>query len=304
MKIFSKIKKNNLIKTLVQAYRSVYYPTYRYYSNKLPFKILNAQRTIDYIVKNKVSVGRLGDGELNIMFNRRSIGFQEYTPSLSQDLRQLKNTSHFCLALPHSLQNSRDDKFLIKTFWWAYLTRNYKYFNCDFFTKNKIYLDTNFTRIVTEKKNKDFISLLLKKIDKIWENRNVIIIEGAETRFGVGNQLLRNTKSIKRIVVPAVNAYSKKDEIKAEAKKVIKNTLEPIVIVCLGPTATVLAYELSEDAQILDMGHFDLQYEYLKRGFYHPVKVADRYDNEMVNGNIVADEKNKKYLSEIEVDLS
>ena len=37
-------------------------------------------------------------------------------------------------------------------------------------------------------------------LKKIWENKNIIIVEGSQTRLGVGNDLFANTKSIRRIL--------------------------------------------------------------------------------------------------------
>lgn len=303
MKLKNSIKKNRIAINTLQVIRSIYLPFYVFYSKKLPFSILNSQDTVDYILKNKISIGRIGDGELNIMFKNKSIGFQEYTPELAKDLKSIENTSKFRLALPHSLKNTKDDKILIKTFWWSYVKKNFDYLNNSFLAKNKDYLDASFTRVVTEKRDKRKISLILQRVESIWQNRHVIIIEGADTRFGVGNSILDNATNVKRIIVPAKNAYSKKKEIEKTAKKLISSISDPIVIVCLGPTATVVAYDLSKYAQIIDMGHFDLQYEYLKKGYYHPVRVENRYDNEIKNGDVVVDEHDKKYLSEIEVDL-
>ena len=48
----------------------------------------------------------------------------------------------------------------------------------------------------------------LQKIYAI-KDRDVIICEGEKTRMGVGNDLLDNCKSIKRIICPSENAFDK-----------------------------------------------------------------------------------------------
>lgn len=52
-------------------------------------------------------------------------------------------------------------------------------------------------------------------------------------------------------------------------------------IIALGPTATVLAYDLSEAGyQALDMGHFDIEYEWFKMGVTSKVPVTGKFSNE------------------------
>lgn len=58
------------------------------------------------------------------------------------------------------------------------------------------------------------------KIQKLWDGKDIIIIEGENSRNGVGNDLYSNTKSIKRIIGPSKNAFTKIDIIK---KFVINN---------------------------------------------------------------------------------
>jgi len=43
---------------------------------------------------------------------------------------------------------------------------------------------------------------MFKKLKKIWDGKDIIIIESEKSRLGVGNDLFDNTKSIKRILCP------------------------------------------------------------------------------------------------------
>ena len=78
------------------------------------------------------------------------------------------------------------------------------------------------------------------------------------SRLGVGNDLLDNAKSIKRILGPSRQAFSKYDEILDEAKKLDKDVL---ILLALGPAATCLAYDLHKlGYQAVDIGHVDVEY--------------------------------------------
>ena len=72
--------------------------------------------------------------------------------------------------------------------------------------------------------------MFVKKLKRIWEHKDIVIVEGDKSRIGVGNDLFNNSKSIKRIICPsenAFNAYNKilKTVLKVNKKKLIKQLI-------------------------------------------------------------------------------
>lgn len=63
------------------------------------------------------------------------------------------------------------------------------------------------------RKIKKYSSDIFNLFKQIWNNRDIVIIEGDKTLFGVNNELLNNASTIKRIIAPALNAYDYKNEI-------------------------------------------------------------------------------------------
>ena len=113
------------------------------------------------------------------------------------------------------------------------------------------------------------------------------------SRLGVGNDLLDNAKTIKRILGPSKQAFDKYDEILEEAKKTDKSSL---ILLALGPAATCLAYDLHKlGFQAVDIGHVDVEYEWyrMKAKKKMPVK------NKMVHEAVV-NEKDELNDSEYE----
>ena len=103
--------------------------------------------------------------------------------------------------------------------------------------------------------------------------------------MGIGNDLLDGAGSIKRILAPSESAFDRYDEILAEAKKQPQNTL---FLIALGPTATILAYDLCNAGyQTLDVGHLDLIYEKYRRGLnsLYDVKIPYKYCNSDEQGD-------------------
>lgn len=61
-----------------------------------------------------------------------------------------------------------------------------------------------------------------------------------------------------------------------------------LILMALGPTATVLAYDLFlRGYWAFDAGHIDLEHEWMKRGVTEKVAIAGKYVNEVKNGNVV-----------------
>lgn len=293
-----KFLKSKFTQYILMIIRMLYFPFYLIVRRHFYFKIKTPLDTVEYLKKTGSSISRFGDGEFNIIFRNRSIGFQEYNEELKNDLLKVASDHKSLIAIPFGFKRTSPFNQKVKSFWWSYVVRNFNEIS-SLFGQNRTYLDSNFTRVITELKNHKEADSVVEKTKDLWKNRNVIIVEGAYTRFGVGNSLLDDCKTVSRILMPEKNAYSKKDEALVKINELGRRIDDPIVLLALGPTATVLSYILSENYQAIDIGHFDLQYEYKKYGNYKKTKISTRYDNERAGGNHVKNTNNKKYLSEI-----
>jgi len=63
-----------------------------------------------------------------------------------------------------------------------------------------------------------------------------LIVEGEQSRIGIRNDLLNQTKSIKRIICPTKNAFRVYNKI---LNSVLKISKDHLILIALGPTATV-----------------------------------------------------------------
>ena len=74
-----------------------------------------------------------------------------------------------------------------------------------------------------------------------------------------------NAKSVTHQIAPSRDAFDEYDKILAEALKVDRNKM---IIIILGPTATVLAYDLGLNGyQALDLRHIAKDYDRFKRNW-------------------------------------
>ena len=163
--------------------------------------------------------------------------------------------------------------------------------------KNTKYYSSTITRFYINYKDKSHASDFIKKLKKIWEERDIIIVEGDKSRIGIGNDLFNKTKSIKRILCPAKHAFSVYDRILNAVLKVSKDNL---ILIALGPTASVLACDLSKKGyQAIDIGHADIQYELYLRNATKRVKIKYKFFNEYDWGRVVEDINDKNYFNQI-----
>ena len=163
--------------------------------------------------------------------------------------------------------------------------------------KKKKYYSSAITRFFTDFKDRTTIPNYIKAFEKIWNNRDIIIVEGEKSRVGFGNDLFNNTKSIKRIICPAKQAFLVYDKI---LQSVLKNSKDNLILISLGPTATVLAYDLSKlGYQAIDLGHCDIQYELFLRNATNNMRILYKLNNEFDAGRYVDELKDLNYESQI-----
>lgn len=149
-------------------------------------------------------------------------------------------------------------------------------------------------------KDKSLSRQRINLIKKMWKNRDVYIIEGELTRMGVGNDLFEGSKSIHRILCPSKSAFDRYDEILKTAKEVIPLNGHALILLALGMTATVLASDLSRAGyQAIDIGHLDVEYEWMRVGAKTKVAIPTRFVNEANNYDEVRDCRDEEYSYQI-----
>lgn len=260
--------------------------------------VLSIEETIDKIVAGKISISRFGDGEILLAGTRKSIGFQKFDKELSYRLQEVLSSDEsnhlVCVSdvfdgLDRYTRRARRfwrTQFYLYGFLWEKHLEN-----------NKVYGNTFVTRPYMDFKDKSKSGEWFSSLKKIWDGRDVLFVEGDESRLGVGNKLFDNVKSVSRILCPALNAFDKYDAIYNEVIKLDKKYL---VLIALGPTATVLAYDLHKSGyQAVDIGHVDIEYEWYNMRASHKVSVPSKYVNEALTGQAISAVKDSDYNRQV-----
>lgn len=268
-----------------------FYPKFR--SNK---------ETLRLIIEERKSLARFGDGEFDIVFKISRHKFQRWDERLAERIRQVLNSEHSNLligiAKNYGSLNLYNEKAAdgIR----QYMTEEARQRHRQVLSADRVYSDAYITRpyamyrdMLTKEPEKRFDAL-----KKIWADKKIIIVEGAQTRLGIGNDLFEKASDVKRILAPATNSFDRYDDILQECLRHIDET--DLFLLAIGPSSGVLAYDLTcEGCQAVDVGHIDLEYEWFLAGKGERVPVPYKYNNEVKDGDRVEEVHDPVYAASI-----
>lgn len=242
-------------------------------------RVLSLGETLNIVKKENLSVIRFGDGEMSSIANH-DLPFQKKDSRMAEKLLTVLKSNHegLLICIPGIFEKLNH---FTKTSFWFTLHHLFKYGHLwnEYLHHKKAYGDAFITRPYLTYKDKSACAQIFSKMISLWEDKEVVLIEGSKSRLGVGNDLFGKVKSLGRILCPPENAYSKYDQIKNEVLKVNKDKL---ILLSVGPTAKILAYDLFLlGYRVLDIGHIDMEYEMFLRKENGLVKVKYKYFNEI-----------------------
>lgn len=245
-------------------------------------KVMSLEKTMNKIIKDRCSVSRFGDGEFKWIYGLKQDSFQDFNQKLQNDLISvMKEPKENCIICISPIFNGLDMFTDEAAFFWEkhYIRYSRKWLKL--LNNTQIYYDANITRPYMEYADKRLSKKIFLDWKKVFRNRNILIVEGEYTRFGVGNSFLENAKSVHRIVCPNKNAFKKIDYIEQAILNYSKEIRDPLVLVALGPTATVISSDLcSDNLQLIDIGHADIEYEWYLRKAQSKISIKDKFVNE------------------------
>jgi len=253
-------------------------------------RIYDEEETLNEIIFKNKSIARFGDGEFLYIFGK-DIGFQKYNKELAQRLLNILNSKQknllIGITLPYKQKNLNRFNYIAKKYYKSFIKKNM--FQLAQILKKNEYFSTTISRFYIDLKSKKGVPKYIKKLKRIWDKKDVVIVEGEKSRLGIGNDLFDNMKSIQRILCPVTDAFnSYNDIINIIIRKVNKNKL---ILIALGPTATVLSYDLNKlGYQAIDIGHADIEYEWYLCKAKGKISIKNKYVNE-------SGEKNKTYTN-------
>lgn len=252
--------------------------------------------TIDELLSTEKSMVRFGDGEI-VMIKGVDLMLQKASPEIGEGLAKILAYpwDDLMVTIPGIFDTLSDHHKASRKFWQDHLLFCRKTYE-KYCNPNKVYYTTFISRCYYFGQDRSLCDGWFAKIRKIWENRDIIIVEGTRTHNGVGNDLFDSASSIERIICPPSDAYGALPEILNECLRYDKDRM---FLLSVGVAAKFLAVELFQRGyRVLDIGNMDLEYEWYVR------QVPDKIPLE--KHDIVGEEANRKagyddYLEQVKV---
>lgn len=198
--------------------------------------------TLKYISEGR-SIARLGDGELNIAMGGSGISQREVPPEMRKEMLQvLANPGKCLVGIPNPF--SRTPK---KQSWLKYATKDV--------IAGCMLLPKYVSSFITRPDSAPWIDTpaFWSMMRGLWRNKEVTLVYGGPTSKSLQPEWL--LKDGARIVHPILGkrsgAYCGIDELEG----LIGKPKHPVLL-CLGPTATILAWRLAQKGVwAMDLGH-------------------------------------------------
>jgi glycosyltransferase family protein len=280
---------------------AIAYVDYRMYCTGIKrcnIKVHTVEDTIQELRNTEKSMVRFGDGEITMM-RGRSLQLQTVRPEIMEGLKRLLRYEYeeIIVTIPEIFGDLSVYEKRSRQFWRDHLLFSRKIYTT-YCNPHKNYFSTSVSRFYYAMADKENCGHWIREIKEIWRGKDLVVVEGARTHNGVGNDLLDTAGSIERIIGPSSNAYERLEEIFQACCQYPKDRL---FLVSLGVAAKFLVEKLYlKGYRALDIGNLDMEYEwYLSRA---AGKTA------IAKHDIVSEEQNQEagfheYLRQITVRL-
>ncbi len=257
-------------------------------------KVMSITQTIDVIVKEGKSISRFGDGELLLMMNARDIYFQKSSKALAEKLTTVINSNlpNHLVCINAALVSQKGLKQQSKAHWIDFANKYSQTLQKLIQGRNYVFGNALISRFYLHKTDKTDVPYIVGQLKKIWHEKDILIVEGAYSRLGIGNDLFSNSKSLSRIICPTENAFDNYDAI---LEKTLAFGKDKLVILALGPTATILAYDLcAHQIQALDLGHIDIEYSWYLSGATERIAIKGKKGGEVAEYDLTLSAEDSK----------
>ncbi len=206
------------------------------------------------LVASGRSIARYGDGELKMAGRAAGIKSQCWHTDLQQRLVEILKASGDCLVgIPNIHSDTPKTEFWPKYKWASELLVDREYVS-SFITRpdSAPWINTP-----------EYWDLL----ESLWKDKDITLVRGSSKSL-VADDLIGSARSVREILAPRQHAW-------AEYESLLERIGTPDrVLICLGPTATVMAVDLcAKGVHAIDLGHVGMFRRKHERG--DPLWVSD-----------------------------
>lgn len=248
-----------------------------YWRTQRKIKIYSIENTLEYLTTHNVSFCRFGDGELELIAGK-SISFQQANEKLSYRLQEVLSSQdkNIIIGLPYALFTGKSHLLEIVSDFWYLHGEKYRDIIFQYYHPNQQYYAAEMTLPVAMYKEYD-LDKYFKQLRSLWENKKIALIYGEGILHKFKFNIFDNASTTYHIVAPSKNAFKSYTTILQQVQKLEKDTL---LLIILGPTATVLAYDLAHMGyRALDIGHVAKAYDWYMTKMRVPTNLPSSFFN-------------------------
>lgn len=229
-------------------------------------RILSYAETLKLLAEPDISLARFGDSEIKMLSEGFSIGFQRFSIELQNALRDVLSEprENLSIGFPPVFKNEQWANMWLRLF--EDTREAFKQFRS--FSNTAVSRPPCFNELGESAVN---------GWKNVWDGKKVLVVTGQGGRFDLKSPLLSNAAEISEVYGPAINAF---EDLSSIEKRIFEASRPDLILLSLGPAATVLAHRLSQEGlKALDVGHLTASYSYYKGKGLYPEKMA------MINSN-------------------
>lgn len=225
-------------------------------------QVLSEDETVDRLLAG-ASIARFGDGEFKLCHGRPCVS-QDPAPALRARLRGILVDSSKCLVGIPNIKAATPKR----DFWQRYDRPDIRAL-----LRPRVYASA----FVSRPDSAPWIARpdYWEKIRNLWRGRHVVLLRGSGK--SLTPQLVTEAASVWEILGPRQHAFADMASLMREVlehhDRLARVGGRPVVLLCLGPTATVMAVDLcARGVQALDLGHLGM---FLKRAGTEPAQALE-----------------------------
>lgn len=223
-------------------------------------------QTLDAVLAERLSLARFGDGEFLLMTNEgQSLRFQRNAPGLRHELTRAMNPDWLA---PGRVMVTLPPPFRGNLHWLGVWIGTWPLVKA-LIDPAKRYGQSQISRpIFFQQEGVAGVA----QWRRLWQGREVLVVTGRGSRFELLPALFDGAGKVDFLYAAPEHAYSDRDEIMKDV--IARATADTIVLLSLGPTATILAHRIAAAGiQALDIGHISASYAHVYSNGLMPEKL-------------------------------
>ena len=232
-------------------YRCINEYFFRYIRDRYP-EVLTETQTLEQILTRKISFARYGGSELKLC-RGKSVVRQPASPAISRRLREILHSDYpsFAVGVPPFPDKARITDTSMDSYFRKLYSREWESVH---YMANKVYLSSWVFWPFHCNLPHEKVPAYIDQLQRLWQGRDVTFVcNGRFEKAVSSSEIFNNTKSRSFVRAPDKNAYAQYDNLLRQSGGYSKDNL--FLLAC-GPTATILAYDLSAKGyQAVDIGN-------------------------------------------------